>query len=345
MNILFTSHFFSPSVGGIEVISDILTKYFVTQGHNVKVVTGTSASRSFDIDNYNYDILRNPNPITLFRSYLWADVVFQNNIEIRMLWPLLLVRRPLVIGLQTWIRTSSGRRGIVQFIKLLVLKLSDHVIACSNAIRKDSCNSATVIGNPYDHKIFFRQHIEKKKNSIVFLGRLVSDKGVDLLLEACFLLRLSSYSLTIIGSGPELSWLKQLVIDKGMHDNVCFLNAMQGESLAEILNQHEIMVVPSRWLEPFGIVALEGLACGCVVVASNGGGLPDAVGSAGLLFERMNTRDLSNKLKFLLDNPQEQESLRRHSLTHLPHFHSDIISQRYLDILLNVRRSKSKFFD
>ena len=48
--------------------------------------------------------------------------------------------------------------------------------------------------------------------------------------------------------------------------------------LVNQLNQSEILVVPSLWSEPFGIVALEGLACGCALLASDAGGLPDAVG-------------------------------------------------------------------
>ena len=51
--------------------------------------------------------------------------------------------------------------------------------------------------------------------------------------------------------------------------------------MVEELNRHEIMVVPSRWNELFGVVALEGMACGCAMLVSDGGGLPDAVGYAG----------------------------------------------------------------
>lgn len=339
MNILVTSHFFSPSIGGIEYISELLAGYFCKSGHKVKLVTQTMSQDPLDDHKYEFEVLRHPDSITLWRAYLWSDIVFQNNIELRSLWPLVFIRRPLVIGLQTWIRTSDGRRGLSRFLKKIVLHLSSNVIACSDAIRTDSFNNATVIGNPYNDKVFFRQNVIKKRNSIVFLGRLVGDKGADLLLDACALLPHSSCQITIIGSGPEGSRLRRIASNKKMSDYVTFLGSLQGNDLANILNVHEIMVVPSRWREPFGIVALEGLACGCVVVAASGGGLADAVGDAGIIFERNNPTDLSIKLQFLIDKPSQQELLRSRAVSHLSSFASDFICEKYLDILTKALSS------
>ena len=66
-----------------------------------------------------------------------------------------------------------------------------------------------------------------------------------------------------------------------MADRVTFTGPKRGEELARLMNAHRVLVVPSRWAEPFGIVALEGAASGCTVVASDGGGLPEAVGPCG----------------------------------------------------------------
>ena len=336
MNILVTSHFFSPSVGGIEFISELLAKYFCQSGHNVKLITQSMIQDVNDDDKYEFKVLRNPNFITLFRSYLWSDIVFQTNIELRSLWPLIFIRRPLVVGLQTWIRKTDGRRGLTQLIKKSVLHLSSTVVACSDAVRVDSIESALVIGNPYNDKIFYRRKVIKEKNSIIFLGRLVSDKGVDLLLDACALLPHTSFRITIVGSGPEDSRLRQITYEKNLSGFVTFLGSLQGSDLATTLSTHEIMVVPSRWREPFGIVALEGLACGCVVVASSGGGLADAVGDAGIIFERNSPTDLSSKLQFLIDRPDLQEILRSKAASHISSFTSELICKKYLDILIKA---------
>src|SRR5689334_13350053 len=56
-----------------------------------------------------------------------------------------------------------------------------------------------------------------------------------------------------------------------------------GSDLARYLARHRVMAVPSRCEEGFGIVALEGIACGCVVVGTNLGGLPEAIGPVGIV--------------------------------------------------------------
>lgn len=338
MNILITSHFFSPSVGGIESISEMLASYFTRSGHNVRLITSTLAESSNYDTRYEFEIIRKPKKRVLFNSFLWSDIVFQNNIEIGSLWPLLVVNRPLVIGLQTWIRKPDGNRSIVQYFKLAVLRFSSQVIACSKAIRDDSYKSAMVIGNPYNNQVFYTNNDTKIHNSIVFLGRLVSDKGVCLLLEAFALLPPSSCKLTIIGSGPEEPSLRKFVMDNSLSDSVTFLGPLKGHELASVLNRHQILVVPSRWREPFGIVALEGLACGCVVIAANEGGLPDAVGNAGVIFQRDSLVDLFSKLRDVINNPLLQDQLRKNAHDHLCQFRSDFICQKYLDVLECVRR-------
>ena len=87
--------------------------------------------------------------------------------------------------------------------------------------------------------------------------------------------------------------------------------------LVEELNSHKIMVIPSLWEEPFGNVALEGMACGCLVLASYGGGLPDAVGKAGLTFKRGSVEDLVKKLSLIYNDPNVEHKLRDHSNNHL----------------------------
>ena len=69
-----------------------------------------------------------------------------------------------------------------------------------------------------------------------------------------------------------------------MTDRIKFLGFLRHEELARMLNRHRIMVIPSLDKEGFGIVALEGLACGCKVIASDAGGLTEAVDRFGKIF-------------------------------------------------------------
>jgi glycosyltransferase involved in cell wall biosynthesis len=90
--------------------------------------------------------------------------------------------------------------------------------------------------------------------------------------------------LTLVGDGPEAAALPRLAEEWKVADRVTFIGPKRGEELARLMNAHRVLVVPSRWAEPFGIVALEGAASGCTVIASDGGGLPEAVGPCGRVF-------------------------------------------------------------
>jgi glycosyltransferase involved in cell wall biosynthesis len=96
--------------------------------------------------------------------------------------------------------------------------------------------------------------------------------------------------------------------------------------------------VPSRWPEPFGIVALEGIACGCVVVGSSQGGLSEAIGLGGITFENGHCPSLAAALKRLLSDPALEESLRRAGPAHLRHFETSAVTRAYLQLMEEVVR-------
>ena len=91
--------------------------------------------------------------------------------------------------------------------------------------------------------------------------------------------------------------------------------------------------MPSRYEEPFGIVALEAIASGCVVVASEGGGLRDAVGPCGLLFANGDVPALADALSRLLDSPEEIEGLRKEAPNHLERHRPGAMVLAYREVL------------
>jgi glycogen(starch) synthase len=342
VKILFTSNRFHPDIGGIESISDILAQSFVSAGHDLRLVTQSPGDPQEDQRLFPFPVVRRPSSRQLWACFRWADVVFQNNLELRQLWPLPLCRRPVVIALHTWLRTTTGHRPPLQRFKQLLLHAADQVVAVSQALRSDSFASATVIGNPYRSELFRPLPEVDRENAIVFLGRLVSDKGVDLLLRAFAAVQRPGWRLTVIGDGPERPALEHLAHTLGISHAVHLRGALQGEALVRILNQHKLMVIPSRWREPFGVVALEGLACGCVVLASDGGGLPDAVGPAGLLFRRGDLADLTQQLRLLIDDHSLRDRLRQQAPAHLERFQALNVCSRYLALVESAARKHSR---
>jgi len=165
-----------------------------------------------------------------------------------------------------------------------------------------------VVLNAYDEIVFreVRPWKEREKE-LVFLGRLVSQKGCDILLKAMGRLNKRGLTpqLTIIGDGPERNNLESLSESLGLSHQVSFAGQAQGENLAAILNEHQMIVVPSSYEEAFGIVALEGMACGCVPIVSERGGLVDAIAGHGFAFPNGDDEALAEVLARALEAPEE----------------------------------------
>lgn len=325
------SHYFFPSTGGIETASNLLAREFVALGHEVRVLTQTAGNGDFP-----FPVIRRPGPFELLRQVRWCDVVLQNNISLRTLWPLLFVRRPLFIAHQTWITNPDGSTGWQHRLKRFVVRYATS-LAISRAVAEKLPAPAIQVGNPYDDKVFKDVPREPPTREIIFVGRLVSDKGANLLLEAMALLE-SAPQLTIAGDGPERDHLEKRTADLQLQPRVDFVGTQTSEQLANLLRRHQILVVPSRWAEPFGIVALEGIACGCVVVGSGKGGLAEAIGPCGVTFPNGDARALAKAIAGLLGDPAECDRFRQNAVAHLARFTPRHVAGLYLDAMKSASR-------
>jgi glycogen synthase len=334
LKILFSSYLFDPSVGGIESVSKILAEKFVAAGEDVHVITQSPGGAIVDA---NYRLTRRPSIAETFRLLRWCDLFFQNNISLRSLIPALVLRKPTLVAHQTWLQNVHGGIGWQNRLKQALLRYVTNV-AISKAVGDRLSAHSFVIGNPYDDTVFRSMPNVARDKTIVFVGRLVSDKGAELLLEALKLLQGDGFSpdLTIVGSGPEEGSLRKLSAQLGLDRQVTFAGQQSGNALAQTLNRHRVLAVPSRWAEPFGIVALEGIACGCVVVGSQNGGLKEAIGPCGLTFENGNVPALATQLRRLINEPETRANLLKNAPEHLVKFQSDAISAAYLRIMRKI---------
>jgi len=331
VKILLGSHHFFPSTGGIETVSDLLAREFIELGHEVRVITQTEGGGEF-----LFPVIRRPGALELLRQVRWCDVFLQNNISLRTLWPLLFVRRPLCIAHHTWITNSDGSIRWQHRLKRFVLRHATS-LAISRAMADHLPGSSIHVGNPYDDKVFTNPRAGPPTTELIFVGRLVSDKGANLLLEAMALLP-SKARLTIAGDGPERVHLEKQAVDLQLESRINFVGSQTSEQLAKLLRQHQILVVPSHWREPFGIVALEGIACGCVVVGSAEGGLAEAIGPCGVTFPNGDARALANALSRLLEDPAECDCLRQNAAGHLARFTPRYVANLYLDAMKKASR-------
>ena len=333
MNILFCSVPFRPSIGGIETVSALLAERFDRSGHSVVLVTATAGSET-DVDGFR--VVRRPTATQLFELVRWADVVFHNNISLRFAWPQLLLRRPWVVAHHTWI----PQVGLAARVKRRVLRYASH-IAVSRAVAESLPVPCTVVPNPYADDVFVSRGNAPRTGELVFVGRLVSDKGLDTLLDALARLaqRGQRVGLTVIGEGPEAQALRRQARALGIAGRVNFIGRRVGAELVAALNAHRVLVVPSVWEEPFGVVALEAMACGCVPLVARSGGLPDAVGACGLVVPRGDREALAQGIGELIGDPAVLERYRAGAAAHLERHTRDRVAHDYLQVIDDAHRT------
>jgi glycosyltransferase involved in cell wall biosynthesis len=130
-------------------------------------------------------------------------------------------------------------------------------------------------------------------------GRLVAEKGFDVAIAAA---RAAGVPLTIAGEGPDELRLRSLAAGS----EVTFAGWVSAERLRELRAGAAVLLVPSRWEEPFGYVALDALAVGVPVLASDAGGLPEVVGAENTIAVS-DTAGWSSRLRALVDDAAERE--------------------------------------
>jgi glycosyltransferase involved in cell wall biosynthesis len=331
VKILIYSPLFYPSVGGLETVVSILAHEFVEQGHTVKLVSNVPTT---DRKVFPFQVIRKPNPLKLLNLTQWCDIYFQGCVSLKGLWPLIFISKSLVITHQTWYRSPDGSMNWQNHLKHIVTHFATNISA-SHALAKSIPAPSNVIPNSYREDIFYEIPEIPRNQELVFLGRLVSDKGANLLLNALAQLKSMGLTprLTIIGSGPEESKLRQQANDLEIVDQIDFAGIKVEYELVKLLNSHQIMVVPSIWDEPFGVVALEGIACGCVIVGSEGGGLKDAIGSCGVTFPNGDVQALTQTLFNLLKNPEQLANYRANSQAHLLVHQKSAVAKAYLEVI------------
>src|SRR5215831_5115378 len=150
MRILLCSHFFYPSVGGIERVGQVLATEFSLAGHTVKVATSTVES---DDTVFLFEVIRRPSPLKWLKLVDWAEVILHNNISLRVYWPLAFVHRPWVVAHHTWIARTDGSIGFRDRLKQFMIRFARN-IAVSQPVADHLHAPAVVIANPYRDDLF-----------------------------------------------------------------------------------------------------------------------------------------------------------------------------------------------
>ena len=178
-------------------------------------------------------------------------------------------------------------------------------------------NSTAYSGVEKDYD-FRRQYAADNEKIILFMGRLVYEKGVQHLISAMpkILENYHDAKLVIAGKGGMLDELKAQVEAMGLGQKVYFTGYLNAKQVSKMYKCADISVFPSTY-EPFGIVALEAMLAGVPTVVSDVGGLNEIVehGVDGMKSYAGNPNSLADSILELLFNPQLCESISKKAKT------------------------------
>lgn len=341
MNILIYSDLFFPSVGGVERVSfDLARGLACSPNFHVTVVTRSDRGIADDAE-VPFRIVRRPSLRHLWALVGKSDCVHLAGPAILPLALGLVRRKPIVVehhGFQTICpngqlfhvpekRLCTGHYVAGHFKTCYECNLRDQgrarsmMMLGSTPLRRWLAERATLNITPtvwlgellklrrmktifHGLTTTFADHpAEPLRVTFAFQGRLVSTKGVSVLIEAAkrLLADGDDFVIKIIGSGPDRAQLERHA--GGLAGNIQFLGHVSDNDLADVLSDVCTVIVPSLAGEVFGLVAAENMLRGKAVIVSDLGSLREIVGTAGIITAAGNTSDLTAAMRRIVRDP------------------------------------------
>ena len=207
-----------------------------------------------------------------------------------------------------------------------IAESTDTFICCSRFIANDliarldsnQVHKVRVVRNGVDTNRFVPacKTTHQEKPVVLFLGRVIPEKGVDLLLKAALKIYRQNqmFKVRIVGSSnfnasdPLTSYEKELrTIAAPMGGDAEFQTFVDRSCVLDEFQEADLFCAPSNWDDPCPLATLEAMACGLAVVASNRGGIPEEGGDAIRYFEPPNIQNLSEILDYFLNDPSTRK--------------------------------------
>jgi glycosyltransferase involved in cell wall biosynthesis len=142
-----------------------------------------------------------------------------------------------------------------------------------------------------------------QKNNILFVGQVIRGKGVDLLIESLAHINEEFYC-QIVGAGNAAPAVRNMITSMGLDSKVEIIDWVENKELSTFYNNAKVVVVPSRWPEPFGMVGIEAMHHGRPVVGFDVGGISDWLkhDMNGLLVKEQDTKAMGGAINSILED-------------------------------------------
>lgn len=198
----------------------------------------------------------------------------------------------------------------------------------------------------YKNSKFKSKYALDHEKIVLFVGRLVQEKGADILIDAVpnVLEQYNDVKFIIVGRGPQFDYLNEKAISMGIKEKVLLTGYIEDDELHNLYMVSDVAVFPSRY-EPFGIVALEGMLANIPVVASDTGGLSEIVEHEvdGFKFYAENSNSLADNIIRVFNNPDICEEITVNANNKIKElFNWDKISSKTLDVYKKIIKESKK---
>jgi glycosyltransferase involved in cell wall biosynthesis len=297
----------------------------------------------FDIKIFKPDILFVEEGVAAF-SYLESIVAKK------------LFSRSSKVGFFTWVNWEVKNRFPLSFSERFNLKNSDFAV-CGNQEAKNILRSKGFEGSVevipqlgVDTDLFYNMDSSTLKSELGlngfvfgFVGRLVEEKGVLILLEAFLKINKTfrDIYLLLVGDGN----LKDKLIEEskisGISDKLKIINPITHDKIPQYLNCIDCLILPSfeknTWKEQFGHVLIEAMACEIPVIGSNSGEIPNVIGDSGLIFKEKDEGSLIECMQKILSDSHLYKKLAHKGRERVLEYYTDKkIAERLYKFFLKV---------
>ncbi len=340
MRILHWTESFHPRIGGMEVFVRHLVEHQISQGHRCQIITGALPDQSEFDDSLGYTITRLHFQRSLIARSLVGIMKIQQKVD-----TLVADFSPDLLHLHTSQASAffyTRARNLPKALYTAHDGLLETIHTSSSLLEKILSSVVSVVA-PSDfvatklRQLFptAEQKIERVYGSLpcaifadrqtdfpstpyhlLAMGRLIPEKGFDVFLRAVARVHKSfpNMKVTISGDGPEADSLRGLAATLALDNTVHFTGWTQPEAISDLIAAAAIVVGPSLWQEPFGLVALQAMQQGRPVIASRVGGLQDIVEErTGYLVPPGDDDALADAIIALLNSPEQLSTWGRNA--------------------------------
>lgn len=277
-----------------------------------------------------------------FRIIWYGMLCFKNNIVLHTSWP--------YWGGSKYPRKYFFLDGFLKKVWVGFLTNKNVKIV---AVTKESCDSISLFCGRNDVYLInhcvnltkfsvdtysLKRRGSSKKIKLLFVGKLIYEKGIDFLLNLFLCLNNSNFQLTIVGDGDQS--LREIIQNVNVEGCTYLGWVSNKDELSKIYRSHDILLLPSRatskWEELFGLVLIEAMASGLVVISSNHVGPRSIIKDNGFLLPEDSINLWLEKLNLLYQDRELLEKYKERSLLLSKDYEINYISKQWVEVLGNI---------